>query len=298
MRSNILFISAASALALAGCNAAEPPSLELCPVAQNCGAATPPDTTPPATTPTTPSVTNPDVGTVGVNTTANTGNTTKLQATDATVDTAIALETSQVLVPQDSSKSNLSRLTEAQDANGNFTSAKIEIDTKTQSNSNWPKAKDLPLFHTQSNKFGGAEYREYRLRSSPLATAVIDEELQVWDWGSSRAYQYRHVPGGGEAINQLWGFGGQKTDVAELPTSGSASFTGRFVGAAKTWGWKEGGVPPVAINNLWRVTGTAKINTDFTAQTMSGTLSPTLWNARDREGHFTDVIVPSPGDPN
>jgi C-lobe and N-lobe beta barrels of Tf-binding protein B len=288
MRKNVIFLSAVSALALAGCKAGDvdPPTLAL------CGLSCPPTvkpSTPTAETPVTPVT--PGVGTTGVNTTGNTGNTTNLNATDPNVDKALAMEISQILTPTDGSATSFARLTETPDGSGGYSKARIEIDTGTQSNSNWPPAKDLAILMSSPSELGGASYREYHKRTSPLNSAVIDEELQVWQWANSRAYQYRHVPNGGEAINQLWGYGGQATALAEIPTAGTATYNGRFAATAKTWNWTERGSPPVVINNLWRVSGRTNITANFTTNQLNGTLTPEQWNARDQDGVFLDTPV-------
>ncbi|MEQ1522559.1 MAG: hypothetical protein ABL936_14915, partial [Aestuariivirga sp.] len=123
----------------------------------------------------------------------NTGNPTNLQ----TGDTTIALESAVLKSPANGS---LSRLTLT---SGTPDTARIEIDTNTSNNGAWPIPKTMDEYEFGTAATGGAglggAYKEYRSLTATESGTTVDEELQVWTWGSSYGTQYREVSGGGDA---------------------------------------------------------------------------------------------------
>jgi transferrin binding protein len=262
-----------AAFALAACegspttgSSASVASLDLCglscpdPVIEGDDATPPTDPTDP-TDPTAPPNT-------------NTGNNTKL----TTGDTTIALESAVLKSPANGS---LSRLTLT---SGTPNTAKIEIDTKTSNNKNWPKPKTMDEYEYGTNSTGGVglggDYKEYRALTANESGTTVDEELQVWTWGHSYGTQYREVvDGGGDARRQAWSFGGTRTAV--MPVGGTANYTGRYGATSKTWNWVDSNDPlqTISYNNVWRVEGTSNIDADFNTQQLTGRLTPSTWTA-------------------
>ena len=134
-----------------------------------------------------------------------------------------------------------------------------------------------------NNGGAGAGYREYRAYSTEPGKER-DESLQVWAWTDAYATQYRNTPNGGEAANQAWSFGGNKTALAAMPGGGSATYNGRFVGTAKTANYKKPDGATIDPNALWRVEGASALTANFGAGgTVNGTLTPETWTS-DQEG--------------
>ncbi len=169
--------------------------------------------------------------------------------------------------------------------------AKMAITTNTASNPNWPIAKTMDEYIPGSlagNGLGGT-YKEYRqINKVPGSGNAVDEELQVWTWnagtGKSYATQYRDVTGSGNpALHQAWSFGGNYTTAAQMPTSGSATYSGRFGAIAVTSNFindPNATAQTLDRNNRWSVTGDTAITANFSsAGTITGTLTPTAWNA-------------------
>ncbi len=220
------------------------------------------------------------------------GNTTNLSP--ATADVTIALEKSVYQKPN--SGTSLSSLTAgtspttttAQILSGTKpTALTIQVDTNTGTNGSWPTPIQMTEYLPGTNKpdptgnnNGGTNcapncgYREYRALSS-----TRDEELQVWAWNESYATQYRNASGGGEAIQQAWSFGGNKTALADMPGGGSATYNGRFVGTAKSSNWLKPSASDIDPNALWRVQGASTLSADFNAATVTGTLTPETWES-------------------
>lgn len=276
-----------SAFALAACegtpttgSSASVATLDLCGL--NCpdpaitNVPTPPTTTPPGTTPST-----------------NVGNTTVL----ATGDTTIALDSAVLQSPANGS---LSRLTLTA---GSPNTARIEIDTKTTNNANWPipKTMDEYTFGTGAGVGLGGTYKEYRSLTANSTGTLVDEELQVWSWGNSYGTQYRDVAGGGDARRQAWSFGGNRT--AAMPVGGSANYTGQYGATSKTWNWIDNPAvtKTISANNTWQVVGNSNINANFATGQLTGTLTPTIWSAwQSMNGQvgFSDVFSANTADPN
>lgn len=209
------------------------------------------------------------------------GNTTNLNP--ATADVTIALESS--VLQQPTLGTSLSQLLN-NPMSGAPTSQRIVIDTNTGGNGGWPTpvtmAEYLPgstLPDPTGNGNGGSvNYQEYRAISN-TAGQERDEELQVWTWNESYATQYRNAVSGGEAAQQAWSFGGNRTALASMPGGGSATYNGRFVGTAKSSNWIKPAGADIDPNALWRVQGASTVTANFGAATVAGTLTPETWTS-------------------
>ena len=228
---------------------------QVCPTPTPPGPTPPPVVTPPGTTP------------------PNTGNTTNL----ATGDKTIALESAVLVSPLTGALSTLTRT-----AGPN--TARMQIDTNAASNGNWPipKVMEEDVFGTNaSGGVGlGGTYKEYRYLSADASGSLVDEVLQVWDWGSSYGTQYRDIAGAGDARRQAWSFGGTATPVASMPVGGSANYTGAYGATSKTWNWIDdpNSTKTLSASNTWQVEGTSDITANFGgAGSLTGTLSPGTW---------------------
>jgi C-lobe and N-lobe beta barrels of Tf-binding protein B len=236
----------------------------------NCGAPTGTAPTTP-TTPTTPPNTN-----VGNTAAIVTGDTTLIVEGGSLVSTPANM--------------GISKLTLTPGTAPTPDTAKIAITTNTASNALWPIAKTMDEYTPGTAKGSGlgGTYKEYRtINKVPGSPNAVDEELQVWTWnagtGKTYATQYRDVTGGGNpAPHQAWSFGGNYTTAAAMPTSGSATYTGRFGAIATTSNFiNDPGIPQTLDrNNRWSVTGDTNITANFgTNGSVSGTLTPREWNA-------------------
>jgi hypothetical protein len=236
-----------------------------------------------------------DDGADGNDSSTDGGNTTNLQA--ATSDVTIALETSRLVRPR--SGTSLSLLTAgtspatttAQILSGTKpTQMTIRIDTNSSTNGNWPTPIQMPEYvpgttrvdptHPSPDPFenGGAtsNYREYRIYSEQVGQER-DETLQVWAWTDSYATQYRNTPGGGEAANAAWSFGGNRTAVMPTTATPTTTYNGRFVATAKTSNWKKPSGADINPNALWRVQGASTLTANWGTASVTGTLSPETW---------------------
>ena len=222
------------------------------------------------------------------------GNTASL--TPATSDTTIALEKSIYVKP--ASGTSLSVLaagtspatTTAQILSGTKpTKMTIAIDTKSASNGSWPTPVQMTEYVFGSTALdptgmnnGGTNcapscgYREYRAFSQTPGKER-DESLQVWAWNQSYATQYRNTPSGGEAAQQAWSFGGNKTAV--MPIIGAMTYNGRFVGTAKTANYLKPDGANIDPNALWRIEGASSVNANFATGAVNGTLTPHTWTS-------------------
>jgi hypothetical protein len=210
----------------------------------------------------------------------NTGSTTNL----ATGDTTLIISKSKLISPI--ATPGLSRLT----VNGATSQAQIEIDTNLSSTEQaaWPVPKYMNEYTygttyddpTIAPRSLGGTYNEYRALSYNDDGTSADEVLQVWNFGSSYATHYRNLTEGGEASQQAWSFGGTKTTNADMPTSGTVNYSGRFGATGKTWNWEDpDNGRTVSINNLWRVTGSSTATANFGTGAFTATLTPEVWNA-------------------
>jgi hypothetical protein len=118
---------------------------------------------------------------------------------------------------------------------------------------------------------GGAKdnYREYAIISKTLNR---DEVLQVWAWDDSYTAEYQNQNGTGSPQQQAWSFGGRAT--TNMPTGGTATYKGRYVGTAETSNWIKPDGSVINPNALWMVQGSAELKADFAATTnqVTGTL--------------------------
>ncbi len=220
---------------------------------------------------------------------ANTGNDTSLTADSG--DTTLVLEKSNIVNLDDSTPA-LSKLS----VKG--TVATYQIDPNTKDQASWPKSKEFDYYKTPNNALGGSgNYKEYHLLSRSDTGIGIDEELQVWNWKHSYGVQYRHLQGGdGEAAHQAWSFGGTRTAATAVPTSGSATYNGRFGTTTKTWNWDDTPIAgqTIAMNNKWRVNGKSETTVNFANGSVRSKLTPETWNAYRSLGGatgFKDVVL-------
>jgi hypothetical protein len=241
------------------------------------------------------------------------GNATNLDA--ATADTTIALESSKLVTPTGNIPS-LSLLTAgtspttttAQILSGTKpTQLTIAVDTNSGTNGAWPTPIQMDIYNfgtnapdlTGGNNGGaGAGYREYRVYEDNVGVER-DESLQVWAWGDSYATQYRVTPNGGEAAQQAWSFGGNKTPLASMPVGGSATYNGRFVATAKTANYLKPSGAAIDPNALWRVQGASQVTANFgPSGTVTGTLTPETWTSEQTSINGTYMktvgITPTP----
>ncbi len=118
----------------------------------------------------------------------------------------------------------------------------------------------------------GAQYTEYR-----TTTSTTDDELQLWQYGSSYAAQYRDVKSGLSS----WFFNGTRTAA---PT-GSATYAGQYTAGMKTSNFITPDAAPYEANGEWRLAGTTNLNANFDTGQFNGTLSaPTYWERFDSDG--------------
>jgi hypothetical protein len=223
-----------------------------------------------------------DDGEDGDDSSTDGGNTTNLNP--ATADVTIALKSS--VLDQPASGTSLSQLLN-NPLSGPPTTQRIVIDTNTSSNGSWPTPVTMNEYvpgstepdPTGNGNGGSVTYNEYRAISNTPGQER-DEELQVWAWNQSYATQYRNAASGGEASQQAWSFGGNKTSLASMPIGGSATYNGRFVATAKSSNWIKPSGADIDPNALWRVQGASTVTANFgPAGTVSGTLTPETWES-------------------
>ncbi len=214
----------------------------------------------------------------------NTGNT----STITTGDTTLALDNGLLV-----SRANNTAVSTLTQSTLPTSTAQLAINTNTSSNAIWPTTKVLDEYVAGTTKGSGigGTYKEYhKITKAPGAASTQDEELQVWRWnagtGSSYATQYRDVTtGGNPATHQAWSFGGNYTTAAQMPTSGSATYSGQFTSVATTSNFINPTNPPVGVqtldrNNIWSVTGDTALTANFGSNgTVTGTLTPNAWKA-------------------
>jgi C-lobe and N-lobe beta barrels of Tf-binding protein B len=236
----------------------------------------------------------------------NTGNTAVVTTGDAT----IALEKARFLQPTSGTALTTLKITSAPNT------ATFSIDTKSASKGAWPTTKTMKEYLYGTNSTGGTglggTYKEYRYYVKDIA----DEELQVWTFNHSRATHYRDdTAGGAPAAHEAWSFesydstGGtadQKASLTNLKTKATATYTGEFGATAQSSNWVEdastsGGTGIVMHNNNWSVRGTSNFVADFSGTnnfSLTGTLTPTVWNAMDGNNKHTDVLSSNTGSIN
>ncbi len=245
----------------------------------NCGAPAGTGTATP--TPTTPSTTPPNTN-VGNTAAIVTGDTTLIVDNGSLSSTPTNMGISKLTLVAGTAATATTAATP--------NTAKIAITTNTATNGNWPIAKTMDEY-TLGTAIGsglGGTYKEYRtVNKVPGSSNAVDEELQVWTWnagtGTTYATQYRDVTGGGNpATHQAWSFGGNYTTAAAMPTSGSATYSGRFGGIAVSSNFIDDPNLPQTLsrNGRWSVTGDTNITANFgTNGTINGILTPREWHA-------------------
>lgn len=222
-----------------------------------------------------------DDGADGDDSSTDGGNTTDLSPTNA--DVTIALQNSNLQQP--ASGTSLSQLLN-NPLSGPPATQRIVIDTNTSGNGSWPTPVTMNEYlpgstlpdPTGNGNGGSVTYNEYRAISNTPGQEC-DEELQVWAWNDSYATQYRNASGGGEASQQAWSFGGNKTALASMPVGGSANYTGRFVATAKSTNWIKPSGADIDPNALWRVQGASTVDANFATASVTGTLTPETWTS-------------------
>ncbi len=222
-----------------------------------------------------------DDGADGDDSSTDGGNTTDLSPTNA--DVTIALQNSNLQQP--ASGTSLSQLLN-NPLSGPPATQRIVIDTNTSGNGSWPTPVTMNEYlpgstlpdPTGNGNGGSVTYNEYRAISNTPGQER-DEELQVWAWNDSYATQYRNASGGGEASQQAWSFGGNKTALASMPVGGSANYTGRFVATAKSTNWIKPSGADIDPNALWRVQGASTVDANFATASVTGTLTPETWTS-------------------
>ncbi|MDP9138312.1 MAG: transferrin-binding protein-like solute binding protein, partial [Pseudomonadota bacterium] len=204
-------------------------------------------------------------------------------------DAAIALENSDYVAPT-SGPTALGTLTQSAG------SATVQVDPQAAT-TGWSATaitmnEYLPGTNDTANPNLGGTYNEYRDIS---AAAGTDYELQVWNWTDSYGAQFRDNPDGGEADRQAWLYGGTRTTTAAMPTSGTANYSGEWGGTAQSANW-TGNTPINALDNnrLWMVKGTTSLAADFSAGTLTGTLTTDEWRTLD--SNAVEVVDLPPAD--
>lgn len=314
MRGVSLFSLVAASLSLAACAGGGGSSIDALSLAKNleacikCGTTTSSTTTSGGTSGSGGTTTDadgdgqPDAG-------SNTGgNPTVLTA--ATGAPTVALEKGAYVIPTEGtalmSLSATGTTSTAENAAAVFailgaakpTKLQASIYTATDSNSSWPVPVLMNEYAAGTNKVdpfnsvasgqrnagAGSNYREYRAISSQQQR---DELLQVWAYDDSYMLQYRNAWGGQEGKQQAWSFGGNAT--TGMRNAGTANYTGRFVGTAKTENWYQADGVTINPNALWQLQGRTDIAANFGTSKVTGTLTPETWTSfqEDAGGNFT-----------
>lgn len=235
----------------------------------SCGSTT-------TTTTTTPKPTGPGTSAGGG---AAGGNKTNLDP--KTGDTALVMESGKLVLP--TSGTSLSKLsaTNAELLGATKPSAiSFDVDTNTASNSAWAVSRPMNEYLPGTNHVdawdnghkGGADYHEYRLATNEVATKR-DDLLQLWSWTDTYASHYRNAL----TKQDAWSFGGNKTVETAMPTGGTATYTGRYVGNATTTDFIKPPNQPIDPNAEWRTQGTASITANFTTGKVTGLITPETW---------------------
>jgi C-lobe and N-lobe beta barrels of Tf-binding protein B len=220
--------------------------------------------------------------TTGTGTTPpNTGNTSTIAAGDVTIAAEKGITVSTKATP---AQSKLTGVT--YDVAGNVvmgSTAQIEINTNTASNSNWPIPKTMTRYPAGTG-LGvglGGTYNEYRAYSRSAGATAVDEELQVWSWNKSYVTQYRDVTSSpAPAGHAAWSFGGKYTVASAIPTGGTATYDGKFTATALTSNWLDdpsNSDQTLSANGVWSVLGDTHIVADFASSNIDGTLHPLVW---------------------
>jgi hypothetical protein len=134
----------------------------------------------------------------------------------------------------------------------------------------------VPYMGSKANGGIGTDYREYAVTSR---TDNRDELLQVWAWNDSYTAQYQNQLGGGTPKQQAWSFGGRAT--TNMPTGGTGSYRGRYVGTAVTSNWLKPDSADIDPNVPWMVQGSSELDVNFGAATnqVTGRLKTETWTS-------------------
>jgi C-lobe and N-lobe beta barrels of Tf-binding protein B len=117
-------------------------------------------------------------------------------------------------------------------------------------------------------------YREYAIVSESLNR---DEVLQVWAWDDSYTAQLQNQSGGGTPKQQAWSFGGRAT--TNMPTGGTATYKGRYVGTAETSNWVKPDSADIDPNVPWMVQGSSELTANFATNQVNGVLKTESWTS-------------------
>ncbi len=135
----------------------------------------------------------------------------------------------------------------------------------------------IPYMGSKANGGAKENYREYRaVDASP--TVNRDEVLQVWAWSNNSYTTHYGVRDGDEWSKHAWSYGGNAATA--MPTSGSATYRGRFVGTAKTSNWIKPDGAEIDPNANWRIQGRSELVANFGTNDIRGTLSTESWTSK------------------
>jgi hypothetical protein len=135
----------------------------------------------------------------------------------------------------------------------------------------------VPFMGSKANGGAKENYREYRaIDKSP--TVNRDEVLQVWAWDSDSYSTHYGVRDGDEWSKHAWSYGGKAATT--MPTSGSATYRGRFVGNAKSSNWTKPDGAEIDPNANWRIQGRSELVANFGTNDIRGTLSTESWTSK------------------
>jgi C-lobe and N-lobe beta barrels of Tf-binding protein B len=134
----------------------------------------------------------------------------------------------------------------------------------------------VPYMGSKANGGAKADYREYRIvDKDPKVNR--DEVLQVWAW-SENSYSAHYVNRDGEDPKQhAWTYGGKA--ATNMPTTGKATYKGRFVGNANTSNWLVKKDAKINPNKNWRIQGRSELTATFGTNDIDGTLAPETWTS-------------------
>jgi C-lobe and N-lobe beta barrels of Tf-binding protein B len=151
--------------------------------------------------------------------------------------------------------------------------AYTSVDTKTDFY--WSQL--TPYMGDKANGSAKEDYRAYNALN--LSTTVNrDEALQVWAW-SGDSYSAHYINRSGEDSKQhAWTYGGNASTT--MPTTGEATYRGRFVGNAKSANWKPKPGSEINPNANWRIQGRSELIATFGTNDIRGTLTPETWTSQ------------------
>jgi len=158
-------------------------------------------------------------------------------------------------------------------------------------------------------------YKEYRKIVGGSGATSTDAELQIWSYQNSSIGQYTvfNDPSAANNNNVSLFFDGAATPTSGLPT-GAATYNGKFGGTADvsnflnntrtindpfdTAGTAGTEYDP---NGTWRVVGDTRVDADFGAGTVAGSITNTTWrkftgSTTSTDGYIT-ILPAEPGQP-